>query len=566
MDLHALQALRQLGSQGPAFSEGHRPLDPVRWSQDLERVLNLPLRATPSPEDLDALRAAVTRPGAELALWDLQAEALLEALQAGGLFGPIAVGAGKTLIACLLPTLLHCERPVVLTTPGLVREAEALMATYQRSFLVRDDVRWVPYSTLSAQAGTGLLDELAPDLIVADEAHTLDGDSARARRFARYLKDHPETRCCFLSGTMAQRSIKDFSKLLAWALGEGSPLPLHWPDLTAWAEALDVPAPDTRPRPAGELQRLCRHGEPVREAWQRRLRATRGVVASSAGAACLARLEVVEVEPPCPVQIRDACRALYKTWSTPDGQELLWAMDISRVARQLRLGGYYREVWPEDVTEAQVREYKAARRDWAAVVRDALKRPRPGLDSPGLIETAVRAGKVKGLGGLSMQTMLRVWDEVRARIAAPGREWVWLTDEVVVWAAQISRQSPCVIWTDVVEVGRAVARTAGIPYYGAGEKAVAGLLAEDGSRSVVCSIPAHGTGRNLQAWCDALVLGGIPNGKTWEQLLGRHHRPGQNASVVTYRVAFPAEVERARADAEFVEQVLGNRQKLGGVR
>lgn len=560
MDQHALQALRQLGADGPEYSEGHRPLTPVRWSKDLERVLNLPLREVLDPQGSALLAEALTKPEGELALWSLQAEALHEAMAANGLFAPIAVGGGKTLIAALLPTVIDCKRPVTMTTPGLLKQGMAMMEDYRRSFYIREDLIWIPYSKLSAKSSSDLLDQLEPDLIVADEAHTLTGDSSRARRFARYLEDHPETRCCFLSGTMAQRSIRDFAKLLAWSLGEGSPLPLHYPDLKEWSEALDVPGPDDRPRPAGELARLCKLGEPVREAWQRRMRSTSGVVASKANTSTTAKLEVVGVEPPCPPEVQEALRDLHATWETPDGQELMWAMDLSRVARQLRLGGYYREVWAEGVSDADVAEYKQARREWAGRVRELLKRPREGLDSPALIEEAVRTGHGSVLG----EVLLSAWDEVRRRVPAPGREWVWLTDEVVLWAAQKARQSPRIVFTDVTAVGRAVAQVAGVPYYGAGEKAGQGILREDGTRSVVASIQAHGTGRNLQMFADALVLGGLPSGKGWEQLLGRLHRAGQGASVVTYEVAFEDEVERARRDAEFVQQILGNEQKLMG--
>ena len=81
--------------------------------------------------------------------------------------------------------------------------------------------------------------------------------------------------------------------------------------------------------------------------------------------------------------------------------------------------------------------------------------------------------------------------------------------------------------------GRAVAEAGDFPFYGAGDVAAAGILQENGKRTVVASIKAHGTGRNLQAFCRNLVANPPSDGATWEQLLGRTHRQGQEADEVT---------------------------------
>ena len=544
-----LDALRALGASGPAFTEGRQPLSPVRQSRDLNRILELPEQVD---DDGAELVEALTKPGAELGLWPIQARALAQAKRAKGLFAPIAVGGGKTLIASLLPSVIACERPVILTMPGLVKQGARMMGDYRASFRIREGIQWVAYSTLSAKSGAGLLDELKPDLVIADEAHTLTGKSARARRFARYLAEHPDTRCCFLSGTMAQRSILDFAKLLGWALGEGSPLPLHYPTLAEWAEALDLDGE----RPAGALERLCRLGETPREGFRRRLLSAPGVVGTTAGAEVRAHLEVVHAAPPCPPELTHALADTQRTFETPDGVELMSTLEVARVLRQLRLGGYYVEQWPEDALDGAVWAYKEARADWARFVREVLKRPRAGLDSPGLVADAVRAGELVDQGALAK------FDRVRSVVSPLPPFWEWITDEVFLWAAGKARQSPRVVFVDCVPVGEAVARAAGIPYYGAGDAAAADIAGEDGTRSIVASIGAHGTGRNLQQFSDALVLGGLPNGKQWEQLLGRLHRPGQRASVVTYEVTFDEDVRRAKRQAGFVAELLGNAQKL----
>jgi hypothetical protein len=74
-------------------------------------------------------------------------------------------------------------------------------------------------------------------------------------------------------------------------------------------------------------------------------------------------------------------------------------------------------------------------------------------------------------------------------------------------------------------------------------------------------------GTNLQAWSTNLVLEPLGNGEAWEQLLGRTHREGQADEDVLVLVPYwdraaVAAVDAARADAEYVQQATGQRQKL----
>ena len=72
---------------------------------------------------------------------------------------------------------------------------------------------------------------------------------------------------------------------------------------------------------------------------------------------------------------------------------------------------------------------------------------------------------------------------------------------------------------------------------------------------------------NLQKYCQNLVLSPSPSGATWEQLLGRTHRPGQQADeveVVVYQHSpeFREALEKARANSEYIEASTWQRQKL----
>ena len=85
--------------------------------------------------------------------------------------------------------------------------------------------------------------------------------------------------------------------------------------------------------------------------------------------------------------------------------------------------------------------------------------------------------------------------------------------------------------------------------------------------TVLASVRSHGVGANLQKYCQNLVLSPSPSGATWEQLLGRTHRPGQTADEVeTIVYQHTPEVrealEKARANSEYIERSTWQRQKL----
>lgn len=543
-----LERLRQTTGSAIDLHVGRTPLEPVAHSRELDRILALPI-ATITPAQVDAMRRRVGIPGAALTLRDDQARALCAAEAAGGLFAPMSVGSGKTLIAYLLPTVLD-RRAVVLTSAGLVAQAERERAKYAGSFLIRGDVTWCSYALLSSPRRMRLLEDLDPGLIIADECQALaHADSARTKRFRRYMRRHPSALFAALSGSVLSRSILDFADLMHRALGDYTPLPRDWRDLREWSQALDVDPT----RPAGALRAL---GTPVRQAWQRRLRSTRGVVVTEGDAGVTAELVIRHRPIRVPPSIVAAGDLVTSTWERPDGEPLTMAIELARVLRQVRLGGYYRWAWPDSVPlDARVAWF-SARSAWLRDLREYLRHSaREGADSPALVEAAVVRGDL-------VVATYAPWAAIRDAVQAPDPEWVWISRRPAARIATRALRRPCVVWTDVVPVGREIARVMGVPWYGAGSACARGILGEDGSRSIVASIRAHGVGRNLQAYSRAIVAGGSPNGGVWEQLLGRLHRPGQLATRVTYDVLFADEARAARDDAKFVAETLGTPQKL----
>ena len=201
----------------------------MSFSRELERIRAIPRRLAPLP--LAEVRAKVYRfTGTEadtpMTLWPLQEQALAEALEARGLFAPLAVGMGKTLIAALIPTVLDAHRAVILTSAGLVVQAKTMMEQYRKSFDIRKDIHWLSYGLLSSSKSSTILEKINPTLIISDEAQNLaSGSSARVKRFIRYMKAHPETLFCAMSGSITKRSLRDYEHLLRLALKTRSPLP-----------------------------------------------------------------------------------------------------------------------------------------------------------------------------------------------------------------------------------------------------------------------------------------------------------------------------------------------------
>ena len=158
------------------------------------------------------------------------------------------------------------------------------------------------------------------------------------------------------------------------------------------------------------------------------------------------------------------------------------------------------------------------------------------------------------------------WKEVRES-AQPETEAVWIDRFLVESTTAWLREGAGLCWYDFREFGDAVARLAGCVHAGPGADGNDLVLRLSGAEAVVASIRAHGTGKNLQQFCRNLVANPPSDGATWEQLLGRTHRQGQQADEVTVEVyrhteAMRAAVEKARALSEYIEGTFGSTQKL----
>jgi len=220
------------------FKNGYRKR--VVRSQDFQRIAGIPRRIVAEPVLSTTItgwtEALKTRAGTQR-LWPLQIRALEEAAVVGGGFFPLAVGAGKTLPSLLLPRVLQAKRPLLLV-PAQLREQTInfVLPVLNKHWKLPDNLTIHSYSELSLIKNCDLLDDLHPDLIIADECHKLKNPRcARTRRFMRYFREYPDTMFVGLSGTITRKSLRDYAHLIKLALKDNSPLPHKWGELAEWA-------------------------------------------------------------------------------------------------------------------------------------------------------------------------------------------------------------------------------------------------------------------------------------------------------------------------------------------
>ena len=540
----------------------------------------------------------------------VQALALRDISICGGLLGPIGVGHGKTLIDLLAPLALAevgVSLSVLLIPANL---ATQLWSDYQyagQHFHMpqivihgtpfdctdRGDewvqlkpnapvVHVVKYSLLQRPEATAWLEQvLKPQAIISDEAHKLRNlkYGATTARAKRYAEDHPECKWVCVSGSMTKKTLVDYDHLAAWALKGGSPMPREKEITADWCRALD---PSDNPAEGGALLDLCEPGETLTNGFKRRLAETWGVVTTTAPPIDVA-LDIDKREAPrIPENIEEAL-SLVRSGTRPDGEEFKDALETHRCAIQVACGFYYMWIFPHNKFPEDaplVDEWREARKQWNKEARLKQTEQQEHLDSYKLVrDAAMRAHgllpRKKTLPEWKAKNLLR-WLAVKDKVI-PETKPVWLSDYLALDAARwATEQSGRIVWYEHATFGERVAHLTGLQMFGGGPQG-GGLLDErgriradvDGSRSIILSIKAHGTGRNgLQSrFCEA----GIPNPPAssdgWEQVLGRLHRIGQKAPCVKYWFYSHTEeltkhVKDALRAALYVEGTLGSVQKL----
>jgi hypothetical protein len=580
----------------------------VEWSADLERIMALPRRVKPNLAILAAgMTAYLRKPEGTQCLRGIQAWALAEMVQCNGLLAPVSVGGGKTILGLLAPMVMpNCKCAVLLVPPSL--RAQLLLRDWDfydkhwnlptlggsgHKNMHRDGrpvLHVVAYSELSSPKSTVLLNQLNPDLILADECHRLKSYmSARGSRFINYFETHPDTRFCGWSGTITTKSIKDYAHLLQIALDLGSPAPHESSEVEKWSMALDPSEYHFEP---GELSKLCLPGENVRSGYRRRLVDTPGVVASGGSELGTSLVFYERKAPPIPDEVTQHLRNLRRApemggWRRPDDEELPDILRVQACARELAQGMYMRWRFPKNEPLSVRAHWFARRQEFNRDLREKLKHPAPHLDSPLLcIKAAIRwydggcpecHRKAKephadDCAGAESRPLWNsycwpAWRDAKDTVVHES-EVVWVSDYLMKDATEWAKEKPGIVWVEHPAVGEMISKLSGFRYYGGGDQASIDILKEDGKRSIICSIRARSEGLNLQHafWRNLFVAPPADNGLI-EQAVGRTHRPGQvEDEVVSEYYGHTSEMsdalDKARSRAEYVQQTTGSAQKL----
>ena len=325
-----------------------------------------------------------------------------------------------------------------------------------------------------------------------------------------------------------------------------------------------------------------------------------GVVSSGDTASCQASLVISErtlkVEVPAPVQV--ALDQLEESWQRPDGEELVDALTKARCARELSCGFYYRWRWPRGEPVAVIERWLEARKNWHKELREKLKKGGAHMDSPLLVTKAairweegythverdrdgveLRRFRVepRTRGGPLPTWQSEFWSQWRdvRETAKPETEAVWLSDFLVEDSLAWLQEGPGLLWYEFDGLARRLLERqrlggAGALHAGPGAEGNSRVLRLTGKEAVIASIRAHGTGKNLQQFARNIVANPPSDGATWEQLIGRTHRQGQQADEVTVEVyrhteAFKSAVEKARDLSDYIEGTWGATQRLASI-
>jgi hypothetical protein len=407
------------------------------------------------------------------------------------------------------------------------------------------------------------LDSYKPDLIIADEAHKLKNTKAGVtRRIVRYLKENPKCRFVVLSGTLMKDSIRDFAHLSALALAEKSPAPLDHVVIEEWANAMESntknPLQETNPGPLLALatqEDIRKYGErsAVRLGFQKRFLASEGVVASYKEE-MLSSLYITSVH----YDVNEATERNFSTlrdlWETPDGWALEMATDVARHAYELSLGFHY--VWDPRPPE----NWLNARREWASFVREILSKSKT-LDTPHAVALACLNGE---LDARALKNWLAVRDTFRANQKA-----IWHDTSALDYCKKWGSKEPGIIWVRHGFFGRALEKMSGFEYFGAKGVNSKNVPIEfaSGENTIIASIKANGTGRNLQNFNRNLFTAWQASAPEAEQTIGRTHRNGQKKDEVFVDFLLTCaehlnSFQRCLEDAKTIQETTGHKQKI----
>jgi hypothetical protein len=520
-------------------------------------------------------------PNCSIDLRQIQRKAL-EAIRAnGGAFLPVGVGWGKTYISILAPMVRQKRHAIIVAPSATIPHIRESITLLELGFKLNTTYSIMSYGEISKTSSSGILEDVAygfdpsVTMLICDEAHLLKRpESARTKRVIRFLKGNPEIEVVMMSGTMTNRSLKDYSHLIAMCLRENTPLPLERRTLQSWCEVIDVEGRceqhfmiDVADVLKAYDSTISSHDIPAtrkkkaRKAFAQHLRGASGVVGTKASALGTSLL-IHQINKREVAGYSDDLKEVYKlvqeTGESPDGEVTYEsAADVARTLKQLSLGFFYSWEWPNGEIDLKWME---ARSNWNRLVRHELaSNAREGYDSPALIDGHCSINRHKNLSEL--QKAWSMWQQHKHKPAPPVKT-NWIDTNVIRKAYEFACENRLPLWYQSKAVADMLEQL-GCFVYRSGDEIDTNNLPD----VAAFSISAHGTGLNLQQYDKAVIIEPPGSGLRWEQLLGRLHRPGQLADEVNFYVlSHTPQLRRsfvnALEDSRYIQDSTQQPQKL----
>lgn len=476
---------------------------------EIERIRQIPTRELNIPRAIEWSKFLI-KPESKYTLKPAQALVLYEAHEYEACFAYLPVGKGKSLISLLLPSCIDCKRPAIVIPANTRHQTvHEVIPKFKDSFYIRDDIRFFSYSDFSL--GKRSIFEYRPDLLILDESHKLANKrSARTHTVIKYMKENPLTKIVSLSGTMVDKSIREYAHILLWShTKKYCPVPWNFMDQEIFDRELEYN------RPTSFVKKICPHGTATtpREAFFNRLKATPGIIIEEKDDLNL-RIKWGKLSVNTPDVIKQAILNIRRSATLPNGRIMESASDIAAKIVQISQGYY--TYWKVDPPK----EYLDARREWNE------------FKSVNLFKRGLTTDSRVLKHGLKIEDPKAVnWEYWRKKFQ-PDVEVEWLTTEVL--EQVISFVTPkTIIWVGSPHIGLKVQKISDIPYFGQGQTK---KLSEYEGDRVCLSIQSMGTGLNLQAFNKNFILTPPASQRMFEQLVGRTARQGQEEETVTNMV------------------------------
>lgn len=553
---------------------------------EMERILFLPTDDRQPEDDLSGLveeySERLGKPGREYDLLPVQALALDQFNRHGGLLANIGVGHGKTLIGLLAPQLADLDEDDTALFLHPARTRDSLrneIEKHSSNFRISPAIFEMSYAMISQPGGRQRLFNLDPEIIIADEAHSLRStSSARTKRVRSYFAENADTPFLAMSGTLTNASIKEYAHLADWALRENSPVPRTYSSKDAWSRCLDVsdndqkfprsyhwrqiqPLVDAFGETSRELTDLSNDDRFVeaRKAFMRRFKTAPGTVKTD-DASVGAPIHIKRIEDyDEPDGITSAKQKIEVEGRYPCGAYVDDQLEEARAFRQISCGWYYRWDWPEGEVD---REWLYSRREWRQQVKQIVRYGPAEHDTPALVRRAVQQGVYDH--NEELMEAWEDWQEHRHK-DPPPKETVWVDQSFVQTVARMARDwSPSIVWYQWRATAEALENRGLDVYWPDGNRNPENASPD---RSIALSIHSAREGLNIQQYHRNLYVTPPSSGYFWEQSLGRTHRQGQKADSVEVRVfahnrTFSDCIESALKDARYTSQTQDQSQKI----